>query len=288
MGYRQGRRLGMRDRNVVKIDPYGYQYGTECYVYYEVEHPYAHGLFGVVAYSDGFFVIWRPNRNVTSDSLTIEIMGGYWDPVCYPTQEEACASIEEKWIPEFKVPEKRRQRTRDAQKRKVYAWEWHMAKFASPEQDFDHGRKVVTATTLGYRWRSKRYIREFLARVCAELGEREPELRFRTGGRASTAGYDGIRLLPTHMCELVLLHELAHILHDRWNHKTEAAEQAHGQEFVGILCYLVIRFGGADDTKVRKSLATGPKGPVKCKFPPKYHEWVGGTTQMQEAACPTT
>ena len=67
MGYRSGRRLGRRDRGILRLDIYGNGWGEECELFHEMKHPTAHGLFGVTSMHRGYYVIWRPNRNITSD-----------------------------------------------------------------------------------------------------------------------------------------------------------------------------------------------------------------------------
>jgi hypothetical protein len=120
------------------------------------------------------------------------------------------------------------------------------------------------------RRRSPDYLQSFLVDVCGELGEKVPELKFRTGGTTSYASAD-IRLISCHRTRTVLLHELSHILHRRWGNRTDGKRhQGHGQEFVGIFAYMLIRFGGIDK---REIIGHATKAKVKLLLPERYWDW---------------
>ena len=262
MGWR-----GTHSRNWVYLD---FGYDRECRVVHEVKHETQRGLFAVVDGDyDEFYVIWRPNRNVLREYSGLEAMQQtagderwrYRETVIYKTFEEARDSISARWMHEFNVPKKRKRSPRDSQKSKVYAWEHKYAREHGPREDgaeIDNLHKLHNHDTL----------RSMLEHVCLNLGEETPELKFRTGGRSSYGGFT-IRLLPCHCNLLVLLHELAHVLHRRW-HLARHDQQAHGPEYMGIFAYLLIRFGEADHDIL---LTHAADSKVKVDLPQKYWDW---------------
>jgi hypothetical protein len=243
-----------------------------------------YGLFGVVCapYTENWYVIWRPNRNYTQ-WFDIKVMSRepdrYGHSTAYDSLEEATDSIEY-WLANFVPPEKhKRHRPRDSQKNKLYTWEHVMATEIGPKEIGDG--PVIKLMTREYntleRKRSKTELHAMLRHVCTTLGEKEPPLKFRTGGSCSYAGTD-IRLLPVHCTYTVLLHELSHILHKRWGKETDGKRhQAHGQEFVGIFAYMFIRFGGIDK---RAIIGHAVKAKIKLLLPKQYWDW----NESREAA----
>lgn len=245
---------------------------------YEVIHEEEssnYGLFGVFSrYDDEWMVFWRPNRNCTTDwkikvmSEKIEVSYSNYprvEEVVYPTEEDAIAAIKH-WQDNFEHPERpKRYRPRDSQKSKVYRWEHIMARKLGPvETDGQIEYDVL------HHKRDHMYLRMFLNEICNELGERKVNLKFRSGGVHSFGGTE-IQLLPSHCNQLVLIHELAHVLHRRWGNKTNGQRhQGHGKEFVGIYAYLLIRFSGIDKTAIIRH-ARDHK--VNLLLPEQYWEW---------------
>jgi hypothetical protein len=273
---------GRHERNYVEVDTGYINAGLiDVYVEHEVAHkPY--GTLGVIdggPYSDKWFVIWRPSRRHTH-SYKIKVMV---DPLSfdriidYNSCGEAVGSLDY-WKENFVPPErKKRTRPRDTQKNRVYSWESWASMTLSPEEDVVitrwNGSKVRKIYASLEHHREKKYLREFLATVCAELGEELPELKFRTGGRCSYGGRK-IRLLPRDCTPRMLLHELAHVLHWRWCDWRN--QQAHGKEFVGIYMYLLVRFGGVNYISL---METANKRKVKFLPPTEQGEW-----SLKEAA----
>jgi len=246
-----------------------------------------YGLFGVFAYYDDeeWMVFWRPNRNCTTEwkikvmSEKIEVSYSNYpreEEIKYPTEEDAIAAIAH-WQENFEHPEKpKRYRPRDSQKGKLYRWEHIMAREIGPTE-LNSERKV----DLLHQKHDRRYIRKFLKTVCNELGAEDIDLKFRSGGNCSSAGYCGIRLLPCHLNHLVLLHEAAHIQHRHWGNKTDGNKhQAHGREFVGIFMYFLIRFGGVDKSEI---IRHANEHKIDFLLPTKFWEWEDSETQEKAA-----
>jgi hypothetical protein len=267
---------GRHCRNYVELNPSGWE-GE-----YEVKHEIKstdYGTFGIVeiGYDDEFMVFWRPNRNHTTSYYckTMEAQfeclyshtGFSNEPVIYPTIEEATASIPH-WQKNFIHPPKRaRHRPRDSQKGKVYRWEHIMAFELGGQERLEGYRRD---TSILERKHAHIPLRMYLNSVLQLLGEKSVELKFRSGGRHSFGGYQ-IQLLPSHCNHLILLHELAHVLHRRWGTKTnKQRHQSHGKEFVGIYAYLLIRFCGIDKTKIIRHARTYK---VNLLLPEQYWEW---------------
>jgi hypothetical protein len=256
---------GYHSRNYIHFDVGCYG----VYTYYKVLHEITcstRGVFSIVQYEPKTYVVaWRANRNTTRDT-TLMIHGGIpsWDYPCtnYKTLDEAIASIPY-WNRTFNVP-KQPSRTRDAQKSKVYKWEHIMAADLTPTTN------GVNALTVK---RDEATLQSQLEFICDVLGERTPKLKLRSGGGCSFAGeYHGIQLLPAHQNYLVLMHELAHILHIRWGSKDSYgnAHQSHGQEYVGVYAYLLIQFGGVEQHAL---ITHAAKARVKLLLPTCYWDW---------------
>jgi hypothetical protein len=241
-----------------------------------------YGVFGVIGngYDDEdgeWYVIWRPNRNHTTEYY-VKVMskivqqyswGGTRDePIKYDTLDDAISSITTRWQNEFERPEKpKRYRPRDSQKSKLYRWEHIMAREIGPTEPNVEGKDI----DMLHRKRDHIYLRMFLNAVCNELGEDKVDLKFRSGGRSSFGGLCGIQLLPCHCHHLVLLHELAHVLHVRWGKKTNGKKhQSHGKEFTGVFAYLLIRFGGIDKTGI---IRHAREFKVNLLLPEQYWDW---------------
>ncbi len=273
---------GRHSRDWVKIG----MWGDEYEVLHE-EKSNTYGIFGVVqvGYDEEWMVFWRPNRNCTTDwkikvmSEKIEVSYSNYpreEEVKYPTEEAAIASIDYLWQQDFVHPEKlKRYRPRDSQKTKLYRWEHVMARKIGPTTP-DGGIDVL------HHIHPHMHIRMFLNSVCDALGEKNVELKFRSGGSCSTGGqYTGIQLLPCHCNHLVLLHELSHVLHGRWGNKTDGNKhQAHGQEFVGIFMYFLIRFGGVDKSEI---IRHANEHKIDFLLPTKFWEWEDSETQEKAA-----
>lgn len=246
-----------------------------------------YGVFGVFEYcEDEWMVFWRPNRNCTTDWKIkvmiekIEVSYSNYpreEEIKYPSEADAIAAIAQ-WQENFKHPEKpKRYRPRDSQKTKLYRWEHIMALRIGPTK-LDGHRNIID---LLHQKHDHLYLRMFLNAVCNELDEKKVDLTFRSGGRSSTGGLRGIRLLPCHCIHLVMLHELAHVVHGRWGNKTDGNKhQAHGREFVGIFMYLLIRFGGVDKSDIIKH-ANDHK--IDFLLPDKFWEWENSETQEKVA-----
>jgi hypothetical protein len=266
---------GRHERNWVEVDT-GYVNAGLIATY--VEHEVAHKTYGTLGiidggpYSDKWFVIWRPSRRNTYRKIVVMVDPLSFDRIIdYNSCGEAVDSLDY-WKENFVPPErKKRNRPRDAQKSRVYSWESWAAITLSPEEDAvitrwngSKARKIYASLE---RHREKKYLREFLKNVCAELGEKVPELKFRSGGRSSYGGIK-IRLLPCDCTQRILLHELAHVLHRRWYDWRN--QQGHGKEFVGVYMYLLVRFGGVDYLRL---LDTANKRRVKFLPPTEQGEW---------------
>ena len=267
---------GRHFRNWVTLNSGGWLC-DEYEIMYE-ESAQGYGVFGVVGYDDEWRVIWRPNRNHTTDYY-IKVMvdripcADYtWrkfreDHTYYKTLDEATRSIATRWQDEFVGDKPKRYRPRDSQKRKVYRWEHKMAYEIGGKERLEGSNHD---TTMLERLCAHEYLQMFLKSICYELGEEAPELKFRTGGRSSKGGYR-IRLLPCHCNQLVLIHELAHVLHRRWGTKTnDQQHQSHGKEFVGIYAYLLIRFGGIDKDEI---IGHARFSTVNLLLPERYWNW---------------
>jgi hypothetical protein len=262
---------GRHQRNWIRLGTWGDEYE----IHHE-EQSNTYGIFGVVGYDDEWRIIWRPNRNYTTDwkidvmSKKIEVSYSNYpreEEVIYPTEEDAIAAIAH-WQENFDHPKKpKRYHPRDSQKRKVYRWEHKMAFDIGDQELLDGAHRN---TTVLERKHDHAHLQTFLSEICSELGEKTPELKFRTGGRSSKGGYR-IRLLPCHCNHLVLIHELAHVLHRRWGTKTnDVRHQSHGKEFVGIYAYLLIRFGGIDKDAI---IGHARFSTVNLLLPERYWEW---------------
>ena len=264
---------GRHCRDYVELNSSGYE-GE-----YEVRHEIKstdYGTFGIVeiGYDDQFMVFWRPNRNHTTSYYckTMEAnvecryshTGFSNEVVVYPTMEAAIDSIPH-WQKNFIHPPKRkRYRPRDVQKTKLYRWEHIMA--------FEIGPTTTDGIDTLHNIHPHIHLRMFLNSVSQLLGEKSVELKFRSGGSSSYGGqYSGIQLLPCHCNHLVLLHELAHVLHGRWGNKTGGNKhQSHGQEFVGVFMYLLIRFGGVDKSEI---IRHANEHKIKFLLPTQHWEW---------------
>ena len=275
---------GTHPRNWIQVDT-GYE--NDGLIDADISHeepckPY--GTFGVIdggCYSNKWYVIWRPSRRNTRHwNIRVMTHPCQQRVGVYDCCDDAINSIPY-WMVNFVVPpekKKRSHRPRDAQKSKVYSWESWMAMTISPEEDDivvlptgGTARKIFASLE---RRRDKKYIQEFLATICAELSEEMPELKFRTGGRRSYGSSRRIRLIRSNLTQRMLLHELAHGLHDRWTDWRNL--QSHGKEFVGIYMYLLVRFGGVDYLRL---LDTANKRKVKFNIPTEFSEW-----NLKEAA----
>ena len=271
MGYYRTNK-GKHHRNWIR--PAVGSYCDEFEVTHE-EQSENYGLFGVFDYYDGdeWMVFWRPNRNCTTDwkiklmEDKIEVSYSNYprtEEVKYKSEAEAIASISDRWQKEFIPPEKpKRYRPRDVQKTKLYRWEHIMAREVGPTQD---GIDMLHQKHPHVR------IQMMLNSVLQLLGEKDVTLRFRSGGSSSYGGqYSGIQLLPCHCNHLVLLHELAHVLHGRWGNKTNGDKhQAHGREFVGIFMYFLIRFGGVDKSEI---IRHANEHNIDFLLPTQHWEW---------------
>lgn len=283
---------GRHERNWVWIDT-GYQHDgrVEVEIIHE-EKSEGHGVFGVVApfyTGESWYVIWRPNRNYTTD-WKIVVMSekqeskyswreGQMEDVSvqYDSLGKAIESLSY-WQKTFERPEKPKlYRPRDSQKSKMYRWEHRMVEQIGPREITSEGREVSTCE----RKREHMYLHMYLNEVCNQLGEEKPDLKFRSGGRSSYGGIE-IRLLPNHCTITVLLHELAHVLHRRWGRETPngVIHQAHGKEFVGIYAYLLIRFVGIDKHEL---LGHAVKSKIKILLPEQYWEWIRTNTERKVA-----
>jgi len=265
-------------------------YHNEYEIRYE-EDASNYGVFGIVTDGyddddDNWYVIWRPNRNHTTEyyikvmSNAVEMSwGGTRDEaIKYSSLGDAKASIAEHWQTNFKYPEKpKRYRPRDSQKGKLYRWEHIMARDLSSTVINDKGREVDAL----HQIHDHLYLRMFLTEVRQELNEKAVELRFRSGGRSSFGGISGIQLLPCHCHHLVLLHELAHVLHKRWmNTIGSEKHQSHGREFVGVFMYLLIRFGGVDKSEITRH---ANRYKIDFLLPTQYWEWEDSEIQEKVA-----
>jgi len=283
---------GYHERSWVWIDTGYHNRGRiECELEHEVKST-DYGTFGVAhgfGYDEHWWVIWRPNRNYTQEwkiSVMSEMRESQfsWEkgkmeyaPVTYDTLGAAVASLEH-WQKSFLHPPRRkRSRPRDSQKSKVYKWE-HLMADALGEVELDERGREVSALE---RKRDHMYVHMFLNDVCRELGESVPELKFRTGGRHSFGGTK-IQLLPCHCNHLILLHELAHVLHRRWGRKSAKGvrHQSHGQEFVGIYAYLLIRFANIDKFEIIRHAL---RFRVQMRIPEQYWVWVEGVAERRVA-----
>lgn len=269
-GYHSRRWVKCWDLDGCGIDKYPVEHEEPSNVHY--------GVFSVIYcdYRERFYVVWRANRNATRDTKVMRESGPerhvwYNEEVRYTTLEEAVASIPF-WRAQYVPPEKPKRRLRDSQKGKVYRWEHKMAEDigpTEPNEDFREGQpERVRILNVLERRRSENYLRLALDHICINLGVDTPDLKFRSGGSTSTGSRWRIRLLPCHRTMLVLLHELAHVLHYRWD--KGKGEQGHGKEFMGIYAYLLIRFGGVNkDNLVRHAIRAG----VKLELPDQYWTW---------------
>lgn len=269
---------GTHSRNWIQVDT---GYDNDGLIDSDISHEEAckpYGTFGVIDggyYSGKWYVIWRPSRRNTRH-WDIKVM---MDPdsfdriITYDTCGEAVDSLAY-WKTRFVPPKKEKhdRRPRDVQKSRVYSWERWAAMTLSPEEEEfvtrPNGGKTRKIYASLERLRDKKYIQEFLATVCAELGEEMPNLKFRTGGRRSYGSSKRIRLIKSNLTQRMLLHELAHGLTDRWTGGQDV--QSHGKEFVGIYMYLLVRFGGVDYIKLMK---TANKRKVKFLPPTEQGEW---------------
>jgi hypothetical protein len=279
---------GRHSRNWVYIDS-GYHNDSQFEAEVQHEEPCEiYGLFGVVEgrWSGNWYVFWRPNRNHTLHyDLKVMI-----DPlshdreIAYKSCGEAVDSITY-WLANFVPPAKfKKTRPRDSQKNRCYTWEHKMARDIGPEE-FVETRRYPSGDSSGVmrnkleRRRSHDLLQSVLEHICNNLGEKVPELKFRSGGSHSFGGTK-IRLLPCHCDYLVLMHELAHVLHRRWGRKTDGKRhQSHGQEFVGIYAYLLIRFGEVEKGALLRHAVNAK---IKLLLPEQYHEWA--TTTEKKAA----
>ncbi len=268
---------GKHERNYIEVDTGHYNDGFIDVGISHEEPCESYGTFGVIdggCYSNQWYVIWRPSRRHTRnwdikamvDPLSFDHI------IAYSSCGEAVDSLTY-WKENFVPPERENHsRPRDAQKSRVYSWEkWASMTLSPEEEEFEKrpnggvARKIYASLE---RKRDKKYLREFLATICAELGEVAPELKFRTGGRCSKGSSERIRLLPCDFTQRMLLHELAHTLQNRWHDWRTI--QAHGKEFVGIYMYLLVRFGGVDYINLMR---TANKRKVKFLPPTKQGEW---------------
>lgn len=228
-----------------------------------------YGMFGVVRadYTDNWYVIWRPNRNHTQhyDIKVMSDTGHYGHSTAYDSLEDAIDSITY-WLANFEPPAKhKKSRPRDSQKTKVYGWEHLMAREIGPKEIADGNIYAKLE-----RKRSHKHLRNFLTNVCKQMNQKVPKLKFRTGGTTSYAGgsFGGIRLLPCHCTELVLIHELTHILHRRVGNRSGGKRhQSHGPEFVGLYMYTLILYAGVDEEKI---LAHAKENKIKYLLPPDW------------------
>lgn len=266
---------GRHDRNYIFVDINYSQ--SEMEIMYE-EPAEGYGSFSVVGWygDDEWFVVWRPSRNYTSSYYTKamgELVASRWgngqnrETITYPSFEEAKLAIANRWQEEFERPEKRkRHRPRDAQKSKLYRWEHVMVKALGPTEIVD-GREFSKCEML----RDELYIRMLFNTVCSEMKIKAPKLKFRSGGSSSWQTRSEICLLPSHRTITVLLHELAHTLHGKWGDRTNNVKhQAHGQEFVGVFAYLLIRYAGIDRSALIRH-ANDSK--IKIRLHEKYWDW---------------
>lgn len=241
-----------------------------------------YGIFSVIKdhwRENTYFIVWRKNRNTTRDTTIMregmplgDAHPWQYDEAVYSSLQDAIDAIPHFNL-NFEPPPKPKRGPRDSQKRKVYRWEHVMAREVGPQVDNPrwrpghprHGEKVPELEV----WRDEKWITDFVAKVCRELNEEPVKVSFRSGGRCSFGGRWRIRLLPSHRNVLVILHELAHSFHGRWNARSHQ-EQSHGKEFVGIYIYLLARFGGCDAQAVTMH---AHRSKVKVVMPDRYWTW---------------
>jgi hypothetical protein len=264
---------GKHNRDWVYLDD---GYNSEYEVHQNIKSN-TYGVFGIVGYDNEWMVFWRPNRNCTTSYYTklmtekVESPHSYsgysTEAVVYATEQDAVDAVESRWQENFVHPEKRkRYRPRDSQKGKVYRWEHIMAFELGAKEIINERREVIALE----RRRDNMHLHMFLNEVCQGLREKKPVLKFRSAGRHSFGGIT-IQLLPCHCTRLILLHELAHVLHRRWGTTTNGKKhQSHGKEFVGIYAYLLIRFGGIDKTAIIRHAA---KHKIQLLLPEQYWNW---------------
>ncbi len=116
---------------------------------------------------------------------------------------------------------------RDSQRQKCYDWEWEVKRLTEDRAPFHN---------VDYK-----ALREYMYKVTwqGDLGKTPALTIKRAGSTWSHAGWDGIRLAPSHMNLYILTHELAHCIVARWFGRGRV--QAHGREFVGIAMHLYER-----------------------------------------------
>lgn len=277
---------GTHERDYVEVDTTRDFDGVDqYYILHEEKHPIK-GTFFIIQlrYFKGHYVVcWRPKRNNLRmwdiyPMTTPNENRRYFDtPVIYPTKEDAMASFST-WAETYEIPkqylQKKTYRTRDSQKSKVYKWEHRMAREIGPKTEMDRDKLHANC--------SESFLRNMLEHVCHNLNEKAPMLKFRTGGACSYGGID-IRLAPSHKNRLILLHELAHVLHRRWGHCDNKGKMhaGHGKEFVGIYCYLLIRFGEVDQDKLIQHLVSHK---IKYQMPRQFADWMNSNQQLRMAA----
>lgn len=284
---------GSHDRNCLEVYLFGYS--TWGRVVYEANARIIgeHGVFSVVHIKDeGYIVAWRPGRNVTRHwnirLMTNDVDGyPYGRTEIYETRQEACDSIPE-WMYRFKYPKKEKhwRMPRDSQRSKVYRWEHKMA------HDIGQKEEVLSKTYGGTGYistdvyverdslslrRSREFLQKTLNEICSGLDEEVPTLKFRSGGQRSYGGFN-IRLAPSHNNTLILVHELAHVIHRRWGDWT--TESAHGAEYVGIYAYMLVRFCGVDYNQL---ILHARDAGVKISMPKQFWNWYN-TIEQKEAA----
>lgn len=285
---------GHHERDYIELDT-GWDLDRldSYYIEHEEKNPNGKGNFFVVSlrYFSGKHVVgWRPSRNALASYHTFAMT--VTDPEnpkrkvveSYSSMEDAIASIPF-WAESFEVPEhytrKNSNKSRDSQKSKVYKWEHKMAFDIGPKIDADAGvwpNTVVSRDKLHQRC-TPQFLRNMLEHICINLGEKVPALKFRKSGSHSFGGTD-IRLLPVHCNRLILLHELAHVLHRRWGNTDDNGKlhAGHGKEFVGIYVYLLTRFGEVDLNRLTGHLR---EYGIKYELPIQFSEWL---MQQKKAA----
>lgn len=264
---------GSHDRNCISVllPGTGFMGPIEIDVVHEVDH----GVYGklsigiipsVISKTDmPYVIIWRPSRRHTTDLHNVPASG------LHGTLEEAIADLPEanKKVQYLAKEERDRQtrrvkskRPRDSQRTKVYRWE----------------RNDGLLTSL-WKTISKTEVESFFNMVVEEEFKygNKPTLSFRSGGRFSYGGIFGIRLLPCHHNKHVILHELAHTL---VSHDVNKLVAHHGEEFMGMLVYLLVKYCNMDYSSLKKSVR---EANLKCEMPECYWRWINKQNEAKAA-----
>jgi hypothetical protein len=255
------------DRNVLLEYSGGYL-TDKYYVRYERKHP-VQGLISVCRNvgKGKYFIIWRNSRNSVRDFLVMYRNSGieYSSLFVFDDLESAVRNIPTA-IAQFQVPQiyrkistiRRTGRIRDSQRSKVYRWE--------------RGSRISTPDVINTL--SINDLREFSKSICSELGldfKECPTIRSRSGCSSGYYLVDNIiKLIPEHHERLTLIHELSHFLVRYWVSRDKVVA-AHGQEFVGIYCYLMIRFLNKDYYDLMDSLR---EARIAVTMPTQYYLWL--------------